>query len=925
MASRLLLRRGLALAIFAAMTVAATPLASASPPATSGTPAAARAQAIQRIVPPHARDRAAVPTDRYDMAGGCYTVRSLVTGGFLARSDDGPTTASDAGIAEHLHFQATDLGRYLLYGTAEDFVAVSEGEAGKALKSATGSSAGAAVGGLTYGTTDRAAEQGAEGPAGTATGRGARVVFADVASELADWEVEQASDGAFQFRLTAVDRVLVVAPDGSLALAAPDGAGDAQRFAIERADGCAIFPEVEVNVDGAPAVGETPFGEVRGYLDAHLHMMAFEFLGGRARCGRPWHPYGVEHALAGCKEHELAGGRAAALETVLSGRDPVRGHDTNAGWPTFTDWPKYNSLTYEQVYYKWLERAWRSGLRMFTNLLVDNNQLCKIYPYKRNSCNEMDGVRLQHQRIHELQDYIDAQYGGPGEGWFRIVTDPFEARRVMNSGRLAVVLGIEVSVLFDCQIYQEQPRCSTEDIDRRLDEVYDLGVRQMELVNKFDNALSGVAGDAGTTGVLVNGGNFLETGRFWRMQTCDEEHGHDYEHAHDRTQYNLHDDAGTPDELTGRDALAGIILHEAAGVGAAPAYPPAPHCNAMGLTPLGEHLIRRMMDKGMIFDPDHMSARARAQAMDVIESEGYSGVVSSHGWADETIYPRILRTGGVVTPYAGTSTTFVEHWRKHKQWVDDRYYFGFGYGADTNGFGSQGAPRGGAADNPVTYPFKGLGGVTVHQQRSGERVYDINVDGVAHYGLYPDWLEDLRRLAGDEILADMQRGPEAYLQMWERAIGVPPDACRADVAPLDAGRMGELRRGMTAEQVLVTLGQPRARHGATFTYCVGEGTATLTFESDGRLHGVEQEPGRRPDRTVTAGADTPRGGSQTKPAATPIAPRPPAVHDHRSHRHGPVELAADVAGSDWTPPAVLFGLVVVLVALNGRQGRRRRS
>ena len=48
------------------------------------------------------------------------------------------------------------------------------------------------------------------------------------------------------------------------------------------------------------------------------------------------------------------------------------------------------------------------------------------------------------------------------------------------------------------------------------------------------------------------------------------------------------------------------------------------------------------------------------------------------------------------------------------------------------------------AKNPVTYPFTGLGGVTVSQQHSGQRVYDINKDGVAHYGLYPDWLQDLR-------------------------------------------------------------------------------------------------------------------------------------------------------------------------------------
>ena len=69
----------------------------------------------------------------------------------------------------------------------------------------------------------------------------------------------------------------------------------------------------------------------------------------------------------------------------------------------------------------------------------------------------------------------------------------------------------------------------------------------------------------------------------------------------------------------------------------------------------------------------------------------------------------------------------------------------------------------------MTYPFTTLGGVTVDQQVSGERVYDINKDGVAHYGLYPDWIQDLKMLAGQDIVKDMARGSEAYLQMWERA------------------------------------------------------------------------------------------------------------------------------------------------------------
>ena len=62
-----------------------------------------------------------------------------------------------------------------------------------------------------------------------------------------------------------------------------------------------------------------------------------------------------------------------------------------------------------------------------------------------------------------MQDYIDAQAGGPGKGFFRIVRNPFQARRVINRGKLAVVLGIEVSQPFDCTVHNEQPGCDRDD------------------------------------------------------------------------------------------------------------------------------------------------------------------------------------------------------------------------------------------------------------------------------------------------------------------------------------------------------------------------------------------------------------------------------------------------------------------------------
>ena len=83
-------------------------------------------------------------------------------------------------------------------------------------------------------------------------------------------------------------------------------------------------------------------------------------------------------------------------------------------------------------------------------------------------------MRLQNQGSRRAQDYIDAQNGGPGRGWFRIVNDPFEARRVIDEGKLAVIKGIEVSEPFGCRVYNDGPDATGATIDRELDEVYAL-------------------------------------------------------------------------------------------------------------------------------------------------------------------------------------------------------------------------------------------------------------------------------------------------------------------------------------------------------------------------------------------------------------------------------------------------------------------
>jgi hypothetical protein len=782
----------------------------AADPTTEEEAEASRAVAATQRSEPSPRLRPAVlqapryerPRTRYEMAGACYGLRAATTGRWLNRTPSGGVAARGTGeaAAAPLHFRATGLGSFLLYGDQRDFVA----------------------------------------------GADPGVTWADEPSPSADWTVRRPAAHRFTFQVP--DGYLTVSADGSLSLASsPQGA--ASRWRLERIPGCETYPEVDVNVTGGPYRGVSSFQQAYGMTDAHTHGMAFRFLGGELHCGRPWHRYGAPYALVDCEDHEVPAGPGALVEAFLSGNpthDPV-------GWPTFKDWPAPESLTHEGTYYKWMERSWRGGLRVFTNLLVENNKLCELYPLTATNpkwqravangkklCDDMVSLKWQAEDMRAFQRYIDAQFGGPGRGWYRIVTNPFQARRVINTGRLAVVMGIETSMPFECKIVpggDNTPtpvNCSKQKVNRWLDRVQRWGVRQMEIANKFDNAFTGIAGDEAELGLLVNSANFAETGSHWRMRTCTTRlNGGDPE-VRDKNQPLAA--PSLPDGLPAdqQDALFGAVaaVSDALPLVAAPVYPPHPHCNQYGLSPLGDHLVRQVARRQMLFDPDHMSVKARKASLDLVEQLGYPGVLSSHSWSTPDAYPRILELGGFIAPYAGDSDGFVKKWERLQTWTDPRYFFGVGYGADINGLGAQGDPRNPPEGQDVDYPFTGLGGVTVHQQRSGERVYDINSDGVSHYGLYPDWLEDLRVQAGKPIVDDMARGAEAFLLTWERARGVGNDACRQPSLRKRASFFRGLAQGLTVRQVLRKAGQPNRRLGREFRYCAKRDGRTVRMTAE---------------------------------------------------------------------------------------------
>ncbi|MFJ2950918.1 discoidin domain-containing protein [Streptomyces sp. NPDC087226] len=499
-------------------------------------------------------------------------------------------------------------------------------------------------------------------------------------------------------------------------------------------------PDSGVNVTGEPFKGTNAAGEVRGFVDAHNHIMANEAFGGRLICGRAFSTKGIADALKDCPEH-YPDGSLALFDFITNGGD---GRHDPAGWPTFKDWPAHDSLTHQQNYYAWIERAWRGGQRVLVNDLVTNGVICSVYFFKDRSCDEMTSIRLQAKLTYDMQAYIDGMYGGPGKGWFRIVTDSAQARDVIAQGRLAVVLGVETSEPFGCKQVLDIAQCDRGDIDAGLDELHALGVRSMFLCHKFDNALCGVRFDEGALGTAINVGQFLSTGTFWQTGKC----------------------AGPQhDNPIGLAAAPGAEKELPAGV-EVPSYDEDAQCNTRGLTELGEYAVRGMMERNMMLEIDHMSVKATGRVLDIFESASYPGVLSSHSWMDLDWTERVYGLGGFVAQYMHGSEDFVDEADRTAA-LRDEYGVGYGYGTDMNGVGGWPAPRGADAPNAVTYPFRSVdGGSVLDRQTAGERTWDLNTDGAAHYGLVPDWIEDIRRVGGQHVVDDLFKGAESYLDTW---------------------------------------------------------------------------------------------------------------------------------------------------------------
>ena len=652
----------------------------------------------------------------FTLANRCFAIRSVATGRFVVAGTT-PTYAASAptvATATPLHLKPTGLGTYLLYDR---------------------------TGGML--STDLS-----------------RATVAGPRSEWAIVAPVQKGD-AFVLRSTTTGRLLATAGGtGGLAVGGVVARNHKTWFTFAPDAGCTPFPEAGVDASGPTFSGSSPGGAVFGFVDAHLHITGNMRAGGRVIYGEPFDRFGIAAALGQDASVHGSDGSLDLTGNLLRNGLPIGTHDTH-GWPTFTGWPVYNTQTHQQVYYVWLQRAWEAGERLVVAQTVDDEPICRIEPRRNGSCDETHSIEAQIAKLRQLQDYVDAQSGGPGKGWFRLVYSPAQARRVITSGKLAVIIGIESSDLFGCSEHFGRAQCTRAAIVRGIQDYKRLGVRGMFVAHWVDNAFAGAALESGAKGIFINILNRFQTGSYFTTARCP-----------------------APGQGAEVQTLSHTLLQALAGFFPAatklaqhsmPTYPPGLQCNARGLTALGRFLIGQLIAQHMLIEVDHLSESARDQVLQVAEQAHYPLISSHNGTGGEWTpaeLARLYKLGGFAAVTPDQAPALTAKILQMARYRSRSFSFGVGLGTDTNGFSSLPGPRADATTNPLHYPFRSFDGMVAFERgQTGTRTFDLNTDGVAHYGLLPDLLADVEGGGGGRRALSLLFGSaEAYLETWQRAV-----------------------------------------------------------------------------------------------------------------------------------------------------------
>lgn len=550
---------------------------------------------------------------------------------------------------------------------------------------------------------------------------------------------------------------------------------------------------------------------LNGYADLHCHPMSHLGFGGATV------PPGGKRLFWGTPDVEtgdLPGQRAEALPCCspshVTGQllsrlvDPRHGE----GYPKL-DWPRHDTILHQQMYFEWMKRAWKGGLRLICALAVHNRFLARLYEYPA-------GTDLSDSTAVRAQLAGMTAYAARQREWMEIVLSPAAARQCIEAGKLAVVLGVEVDSLGD---WRAESDTTATQVRQLVQQLHADGVRTVTPIHLANNAFGGCAVYTDPFNLL---NHFLGQNRahhFYEVRTDPNDV--------DGVQYLL--DKAT-DQSAFINAYLELIRQRPSRREMDLDYPDyerlnsVGHRNARGLTSMGRELVGALMRQGMLVDVDHMSDLSRDSVLDLAEAATYP-VYSSHtrirdlglsragasavtlagvrheGMLTRKTMERIRDLKGMVAPQTNMGPTLAPdprgpaspvswHSDTSLSWAQGYLYCtsvmkgSVAIGTDFNGFAQQPGARFTAQGvagpaRKVNYGSDRLvGSLTqevLQRYQLGDRVFDFNDLGLAHYGLLPDFLRDVVNIIGDEAVLDpFFTSAARFIEMWQRCEDTAP-------------------------------------------------------------------------------------------------------------------------------------------------------
>jgi microsomal dipeptidase-like Zn-dependent dipeptidase len=480
-------------------------------------------------------------------------------------------------------------------------------------------------------------------------------------------------------------------------------------------------------------------GTVDGFADTHLHQLSYLGFAGA------WVWPSVTAVMRACtgKNH----GRI-----WLNGKEgaPFRTSHTDRTDPK--DWWHHMDTTHQQVHMTLLEKAHKGGLNLIVLPVVNSEAAINtlLNPATKDPDiphDDMDSVKLQLRTAHALA----AKYP-----WYRIARDPWEARRIIKDGGLAVILSVEVSDIMPPSHGEWQ---------HQLDELYDLGVRTFTMAHESDSHFAGAAAHHGLTMGLNQFGKNLKMGRIFKLKDGRNQRGLTAEGrmlVRELTRRRILIELDHLSRNSRRDVYDMVATQGAKGnIGWYPLF--FSHSRFDELMPSKDEL------EGWIGKNDLGYKEAKAHG-----GKGGDGTGEYMATDEDALWVRA--TGGVFGIRTGPNAQRAYRRsgvanRCHTSSRSLAQIYGYGLhrfglamtlGTDLSGFVAQTAPRFGAD------ACSKLGNQRSDRRESDKPVgSDFDSKGLAHVGLEPDLIKDLGNLGMNT--RNLDRSAETFLRMWERA------------------------------------------------------------------------------------------------------------------------------------------------------------